>query len=346
MAHNIEYNRLRGSYSFIGVKEPAWHRLGKIIDKAMTINEAIKGANLDFKVGKVPCYANTEIYGVNGQVLNTRMLQVPDRFATYRKDNGDILGTVGNSYEVIQNEEAFDFFNTFLGESDACFQTAGCLGNGETVFLTAKLPAHIKVSDKDIVDQYLLLSTSHDGSKSIQIMFTPIRVVCNNTLSAALNSNAARINIRHTKSAKAKIDEAHKLMGITNERTKFMNECFPHMVDIKMTDKQVKNYIHTVFLNANELELLAKSGLDNACRIEEISTRKSNIIDDVYKAYFIGPGQQLDTAQGTAWGAYNAVTCYFQNVKTFKNESDGMKSNFYGTNYDTMQKAFNLALAQ
>lgn len=346
MAHNIEYNRMRGSFSFIGVKEPAWHKLGKIVQEAMTIEEAIKGANLDFNVGKVPCYANTTIYDSTGLLLNNRMIEVPNTFATYRKDNGDILGTVGSNYEIIQNTEAFAFFNTFLSESDACFQTAGCLGNGETVFLTAKLPANIKVSNNDYVDQYLLLSTSHDGSKSIQIMFTPIRVVCNNTLSAALNSNAARINIRHTKSAKAKIDEAHKLMGITSERTKFMSECFPHMVDIKMDDKQVKNYINHIFLNANELELLAKAGFEDACRIEEISTRKSNIIDDVYKAYFIGPGQQLASAQGTAWGAYNAVTCYFQNVKTFKNDSDGMKSNFYGTNYDTMQRAFNLALAQ
>ena len=346
MAHNIEFNRMRGSFSFIAVKQPAWHNLGKVVQEAMTIKEAIQGANLDFKVGKVECYANTGIYDIHGELMNNRMINVPNTFATYRKDNGDILGAVGSSYEIIQNEEAFDFFNTFLGESDACFQTAGCLGNGETVFLTAKLPAHIKVTSTDIIDQYLLLSTSHDGSKSIQIMFTPIRVVCNNTLNAALNSGASKINIRHTKSAKAKIDEAHKLMGITNERTRFMNEAFPAMTRIKMTDEQVKNYIHTLFLSPAELTLLAERGIKNLYNIEAISTRKTNVIDDVYKTYFIGPGQQMDSAQGTAWGAYNAVTCYFNNVKTFKNDSDAMKSNFYGTNYDTMQKAFNLALVQ
>lgn len=341
MAHDINFNRMRGTYSVVTVREKPWHRLGKTVPHDLTIREATVAANLDFNVAKAPAYANVEFVDEDCEVA-TKLSIIPNRHATYRTDTGDILGSVGNSYQIVQNVEAFSFFDEFLHESDAIVQTAGALGKGEMVFISAKLPSYIKVAEKDLVEQYLLLSTSHDGSRSIEIMFTPIRVVCNNTLNAALSSSQSRIKIRHTSRAMDKLKEAHRIMGITNERSQFMKELYPKLANVRMDDREVKQYINNVFLNSEELNILANSGFYDVNRVDEISTRKANIIDDVYKAYFVGPGQQLDSAKGTAWGAYNAVTCYFTNIKKESSPSKAMKSNFYGANYESMQKAMNL----
>lgn len=344
MADNINFNRLRGTFSIVTVREPAWHRLGKTVPNNLTIAEATVMANLDFEVGKADAYANVE-YLDEGMEIATKLSKIPNKFATYRKDTGDILGSVGATYEIIQNIEAFSFFDQFIHESDAIVQTAGALGKGEQVFISVKLPAYIKVAEKDVVEQYLLLSTSHDGSRSIEMMFTPIRVVCYNTLNAALSSSASRVKIRHTSSARDKLKEAHRILGISNERTEFMKEVYPILAKTQVDEKGIKNYINNVFLNSNELALLADIGTNNVHQVEEISTRKANIIDDVYKAYYVGPGQQLDSAKGTAWGVYNAVTCYYHNIKKEADASKSMRSNYYGANFDIMQKAFKEAVA-
>ena len=95
--------------------------------------------------------------------------------------------------------------------------TAGALGKGKRIFITAKLPNYIKVGNDDLIEQYLFFTTSHDGGGSITAAFTPVRIVCNNTLNAALRNHSNTFKIRHTANAKDRLEEAHKLMGITNQ---------------------------------------------------------------------------------------------------------------------------------
>ena len=97
---------------------------------------------------------------------------------------------MGKDYEVVQNMDAFSFFDAIVGGDGIQYETAGALGKGERIFITAKLPNYIKVGNDDLIEQYLFLTTSHDGGGSITAAFTPVRIVCNNTLNAALRNHS------------------------------------------------------------------------------------------------------------------------------------------------------------
>ena len=126
-----------------------------------------------------------------------------------------MLGVVGKDYEVVQNVDAFEFFDAIVGGGDGIlYETAGALGKGERIFITAKLPGYIRVGKGDFIEQYLMLTTSHDGFGSITAAFTPVRVVCRNTLNAAMRNHSNAIKIRHTASANDRLKQAHTLMGI------------------------------------------------------------------------------------------------------------------------------------
>src|SRR5690606_20882489 len=129
-------------------------------------------------------------------------IEVPNFYATIRTDNETVLGVVGKDYEIVQNRDAFSFFDAIVGGDGIQYETAGALGKGERIFITAKLPGYIKVGREDLIEQYLFLTTSHDGYGSITAAFTPIRICCNNTLNAAMKNHTNSIKIRHTANAK------------------------------------------------------------------------------------------------------------------------------------------------
>lgn len=138
-------------------------------------------------------------------------------FFTYRSDSGAILGDrLGADYNVVQNTDAFAFFDSIVGGDGIMYETAGALGKGERIFITAKLPDYIKVGKDDLIEKYLFLTTSHDGFGSITAALTPVRIVYANTLNAALNNCPNTIKIRHTSNAQDRLKEAHKVMGISN----------------------------------------------------------------------------------------------------------------------------------
>lgn len=337
MAHNLEFNAKSGTTSFFYVKnELPWHRLGQGVPNALTTKEAIIEANLGFTVVKEQNFVR---YG-NKEFIS------PDSFSTIRTDVPAVLGAVGKDYTIVQNIDAFSFFDVIVGENQAIFQTAGVLGNGERIFITAKLPKSIVLDNVDQIDQYLLLSNSHDGSRSIEVLFTPIRVVCNNTLQAALSTAKNRIKIRHTISAHDKLKEAHKLMGIHTELLHEQEDYFNILREKQIDINQFQTYVCNVFMTPSELQALAMAGLKNINKVKEISTRKLNILNEVANYYEFGPGQSLVTAKDTLWGAYNAITGYYQNGKDFKNDlQKKVNTNFYGTNYLTMSNAYNVAVS-
>ena len=219
MAHNLNFNEQTQQHSFFSVKEKAWHGLGQIVKDYPTSAEAIKFAALDYGVEKRKVYTQQNEYE-NPQIL------IPNYYATIRTDTQKVLGVVGKDYEVVQNADAFSFFDAIVGGDGIMYETAGALGNGERIFITAKLPGYIKVGNNDLVEKYLFLTTSHDGFGSITAAFTPIRIVCNNTLHAALRNCTNSIKIRHTQNAKDRLEEAHKVMGISNRLSDSLETTF------------------------------------------------------------------------------------------------------------------------
>lgn len=322
MAHNI--NETNGRYSVVTAKEKPWHGLGKVLPDAFTSVEALEYGGLDYTVEK--------------KILQTRVggdrITIPEKFATVRMDTRAVLGVVGRYYEVLKNVEAFTFFDALTGEGAAIYESAGCLGKGETIFLTAKLPDCIDVPG-DVVEMYVVLTNTHDGTKPLMAYFTPVKVVCNNTLNASLRTAHHRVALRHTKDIKNQISEAHKLMGMVYKYKESLDAAFKSMSKIMVSDDEAKERLIRIMLTPEELKAIAEG--------EKVSTRKSNIMDQIWDYY--KADSTLDVIRGTSFGVYNAVTGYLQNVKEHRT-GDSKMSGLVLCGYDwkLQQSAFEVCV--
>ncbi|MFH6936015.1 DUF932 domain-containing protein [Flavobacterium sp. FlaQc-30] len=345
MAHNINYNSKTGKYSFFSVKEKAWHGLGQTVEQYPTSAEAIKYAGLDYQVAKSPLYTKgSEILVTReGIEVGSSELAVPDCFATIRTDSNAVLGVVGKDYHIVQNREAFSFFDAIVGGSDGIlYETAGALGQGERIFITAKLPDYIRVGKgDDVTEKYIFLTTSHDGSGSITAAFTPIRIVCQNTLNASLRSMSNVVRIRHTSGAKQRLDDAHKVMGLADRLSAQLKGIFNNWAQVKITDREVKKLIQLALCpNKETLELIRKGAE------EEASAIFKNTVEDAFAYAMASEAQQMETTKGTLFGAYNAVTGYYQNVRKYRDGEAKLQSIVMGgTAQEKAQKAFDLCMA-
>jgi phage/plasmid-like protein (TIGR03299 family) len=341
MAHNINFNERTGKHSFMSVKEKAWHGLGQVVDRYPTSSEAIQFAGLDYIVEKRPLFTyDTENHtGDPDSDIIIAEIEVPNYFATVRADTDKVLGVVGSDYEVVQNRDAFTFFDAIVGGGDGIiYETCGALGNGERIFITAKLPGYIRVGNDDLIEKYIFLTTSHDGFGSIIAAFTPIRIVCNNTLNAALRNMSNSIKIRHTQSAKERLSEAHKVMGITNTMSNQLTEVFNRWAHVRITNKELLKLVQQAM--APSKEVLEK--VLNEENLDEYSSRFNNTVERVCDYAFSHGTQQLQTTKGTLFGAYNAITGYFQNGQSYKNGEAKLKSILFGNGLNKTQAAFNL----
>ena len=302
MAHNIELGA-NGKHSFVsGNNQKAWHGLGQVLaQKFLTSKECIEHANLGYTVEKTPAYS----------LINGKFVSIPNTFNTFRSDtNTPFSGTVGKGYTVVQNTEAFTFFDNIVGQDLAIYETAGVLGVGESIFLTAKLPDYCTIKGEKI-EYFIILKMSHDGKGPIKAMITPIRVVCQNTLNMAIENAVNCLNIRHTISAPERLKQAHKLMGITNEYKEAFTNMAEKLMKVKISDKMFKDIIVDLFPSG------AKERSEN--------TRIKNILNDVENSYYTGVGQS--GIIGNGWGVYNGVGHYFDHIKKYGNpEKDAIAS--------------------
>ena len=337
MGHNLNFNEATGKHSFFSVNEKAWHGLGQIVTDYPTSAEALEHAGLNYEVEKRRLLTPSTIPDDTESALSP-FIDVPDHYATVRTDSQQVLGVVGKDYQVVQNQDAFSFFDAIVGGDGIQYETAGALGKGEKVFITAKLPNYIKVGKADLIEQYLFLTTSHDGYGSITAAFTPIRIVCNNTLNAALRSSSNTVKIRHTANAKERLEQAHLIMGISDKLGCELEEIFNNWSTTKITDAKLKDLIQLAMVPNKEVFDKIQSGNE-----DETSTAFKNICNSAFEYAMTSPSQQFDTTKGTLFGAYNAITGYFQNVKYYKNGEAKLKSVLYGGTAQTKaQKAFQL----
>jgi phage/plasmid-like protein (TIGR03299 family) len=328
MAHMLNFNKRTGTWSFASNSEVAWHGLGQVIKGAMTAEEAIKNANLDYEVDK----AKVQFFPATD-----KQIWVEGHYATYRKDTYDYLGMVKSRYEIVQNRDAFGFFDSIIDEGEAIFETAGALGNGERIFLVAKLPSDFEIGGEKI-EKYIMLTNSHDGSSSVIAGMTNIRVVCNNTLQAALKGLENKVSINHISGAKDKLKEAHRVMGIASNYSNQVQDIFNRMADRKMTEGQYRDYFEAIFTPEYKTVM-------TAAEEKEMSTRLKNMIEGTTQFAFTHPTQTTDAANGTLWGAYNAVSGYYNYIKTFKSTEDKFNSQFFGVANKKMLKSFNQAVS-
>lgn len=323
-----------------------------------TSEEVMQKAKLDWTVAKCPLVAQMPIFGSNfdeddeGFLHGTSFYrECPEAYATYRTDKNIPLGIVKGKYTPVQNIDAFNFFDDAIGKNCAKWETAGCFGNGERIFVSAKLPQTTFIGGGDPVENYLVFTTSHDGSTGVKILFTPIRVICQNTLNAAIKTSQNYISFKHTKSVHSNIDIAAQIMNECNLKVNFLSESFNQMFKIKMNDEDAMKKMSHVILSENELVALHTTGHNtkeiiyrNYQAIEDsgISMKKVNTLSQMWDYYHTGAGQK--EIMGTGWGVYNAVTGYYSNVDNAEG-SKRMDSLLFGDKARKIEHAGNIILA-
>lgn len=339
--NNINFNKDKGTYSFYSAKITPWHKLGTVTKEALRSDEVIKISNLDYNVVKVPnlislgraCRtAESEKIPFNSDSfsrLKENLIPSSTSFSNIRTDNWDVLGEVGKNYEVVQNHEMFTFIDDLVGNKEARFETAGCLGKGEVIFMSLKLPDIIRFNNgDDIGENYLLLVSSHDGSRQIDVLFTPVRVVCQNTLNMALSKGFKnRISMKHTKNVRTNLVNLRTMMGL--HRT-FINDVQSYInviKNIQVSEQKVNKIISEVIFIGDELQAVARNNY-SVQGVKDISTRKYNEYNKIKDWVENGVGQEFN--RGTGLWVYNGVNGYYNNGKEYKTEDERFEGLLYG----------------
>lgn len=360
MAHLIEVRNGVASFVENGRKERAWHGLGQVFDGQLTVKEALELSHADYPVEMQQVFAMTPAIQQameSGTVDADLILDaiVRGRKATMRMDDCQPLGIVSDSYGVVQNRDAFQFIDTLcsgeLGNDHVpVIETAGVLGHGERVFITAKFPEQIILDNKtdDRVDMYVVFTTSHDGSGAVNCIVTPTRVVCNNTLNLAMRHNAGKISLRHTSGINDRLDLtrkenaefAFKTLNMYNIYKKSLEESFEHLRNIRLSEKDLDRIMAEVLLSEQNAKLFREQGINHP----DISSVGRNLFNRVKETMENGVGQEYGE-RGTAMWAINGLTTYYQNEANYRNDEVKLNSVLMGNAAAKVQKAYELMVA-
>jgi phage/plasmid-like protein (TIGR03299 family) len=322
MAHNLATTNGRTAMMFCG--EEPWHKLGTKLENPATAAEAIEAAGLNYQVELVPLFTQ------DGN-------QVPKRQGVIRADNHQVLGTVGQGYTLIQNAECFGFLDAVVADGGLRYHTAGALGQGERTWMLAKLPGSIRVKNTDdITDKFLLLHNSHDGSSALRVHFTPIRVVCQNTLAIAeRNGRGQGISIMHKGDLGTKVRQAQEVLGLA---TRFYDDIqikIDHLASYFPTHTQLEGFFKTLYPDPAEGK----------------NKRAENVRAEMFRLFEQGIGQDIPGIRHTAWAALHAVTEYVDHRRPTRGQSEWEKTNgrlqslWFGSGSRLKAKAWDLALA-
>lgn len=274
-----------------------WHQLGTRLDVGAGVEAALVAARLNWTVGLQPLYRL--VAGPGGAMVPT---VIEDRRAVVR-DDGPYLGSVGSQFSPIQNADAFGVLGDACRDFGVTIEAAGGLGQGERCWMLARLPETITVTEGDTVNGYFLILNGHDGSTAYGARPTPIRVVCQNTLNAAMADGVDMIRIRHTKAADARLSEAKRLIDRMIGAMRETGDTFRALAERRMTPADIAAYVDAVFPLPKDEPVS-----------DTLAARRKNVAALVWA----GKGADLagsDSYGSTAWAAYNAVCEYFDHVR-------------------------------
>jgi len=313
MSHAIERDA-DGRYLMAYSGDVPWHGLGKKVLPDLTPEQMLKEAGLDWEVEKVPAFIE-----YNGEKILT------GQEALMRKSDGKFLSNVSADWEPNQNSTAFEFFEEFVMEGGMEMHTAGSLNEGRMVWALAKVKESFTVFGKDKVESYLLFSNPHQYGKSIDIRFTPIRVVCNNTLTLSLSGKTdlmVRLNHRHPFNA----ENVKETLGIASTKLGTYKEMALFLGSKRYTDKTLTEYLRQVFPTNSTKKLEEKT-----------LSRPAQIAFDTVNTQ---PGHEY--APGTWWNAFNSATFTIDHLLGH-NENNRLYSAWYGNGRKKKLGALELA---
>lgn len=282
-------------------REKPWHGLGTVVREAPTSENALRLAGLDWNVVQEAIYTpcREKIEGFKANVRDT------DR---------KVLGVVSDRYKVVQNVEAFSFTDELLGHG-VRYETAGSLSGGRRVWLLARLPREYIIAGERI-SPYLVFSNTHDGSGSVKVAVTPVRVVCNNTLNLALETAQRSFSMVHTGNISDKITEARDTLFKAESYMDRLGAEFEQLHQQKVTDAEVQKYI--------ELLIPMES---NATRTQEKNVNR--LREDLATRYYDAP--DLQKVGKNAYRFINAVSDFATHAEPLRRTANYSENLFSRT---------------
>jgi len=317
------------------VKQPAWHGLGTVLEAPPSVDEALKLAGLDWTVRKEQLGRMvTSVPTVEGEVAVTSFVPA-NRWAVIRESDGTELGTVGKSWQALQNDKAFAWFQPIVDAKLATLEAAGSLKKGGRVWVLAKVVGGTtEIVPGDPVEDYILLAHGHDGLLAIRAGLTRTRVVCQNTLHAAISGNTL-IRILHSAKAEETLEAAREVILRANGAFQKSNEIFRRLAGVKnVSTKQLRAFVDATFPKPIMPDNGNGGGNGGAFGGPEETTPtkdepKSLIYPKIERLFEEGAGAQIEGVKGTAWGAYNAMTNFLTHERG-QSDENRLNNSFFG----------------
>lgn len=310
MAHLVETMAYAG--------EVPWHGLGVSVSNDLTPNQMMEKAGLDWTVQKVDSFVR-----VGDKEIAT------GQQALVRSSDNKILTNVGKDWNPVQNEEAFEFFSEYVLAGDMEMHTAGSLKEGKMVWALAKVKESFDILGGDQVDSYLLFSNPHEYGKSIDVRFTPIRVVCNNTLTMSLHAQANNsVKINHRSEFNA--DLVKETLGIAHEKFAKYKETAEFLASKRYSAEALIQYYNEIFPRS----------YDKNRKVEKFEDL-TRTAQDAVGVLHTQPGAEF--AEGSWWQALNSVT-FLTDHKMGRSTDSRLTSSWFGVNQSRKVKAINKAI--
>lgn len=290
MAHMISTHNGRHEMAYSG--EVPWHGLGTPVEGLATPQEMIKHAGIDWTVSTVP------LVTADGQ-------EVPSHVAIRRDDKRVVLGVAGSGYTPIQNTQAAEVMDALVSEGQATVEVCGALDEGHRCWMLSRLPDTFDVVKGDAVNLYVLLAWGHDGKHGLAAKTTPVRVVCNNTLTLALGANwkaKADVYVRHTKNAKVQLEAAQNALGLVRKQMAATMAAYSVLAATPVDGPAAGGYFAGVMPEPVHVEGKTEE------RYERALARWNDAQAKMLALFESGKGTEIAGVRGTAWAAYNAVT--------------------------------------
>ena len=301
------------------LRQAPWVGVGKSVLGSLTAQEAITAAKLDWTVSKRDVYKDS-VFGI----------QKVDKFkAVTRDDDETVLAIMKDTYHPLQNKDAFQFFDKFIGKDMASFDSAGSMKDGKVIWVLANLDRDpVDLGGGDTINKYLLLANGHHGKLSTQVSFCPNRFACGNALARILN-RSKRIRIRHSLQGKDNLTEVQDIINAADASFEATAEQYKYLASKQINTKDLEKYVKIIF-KTSEL---------NISRSKKMREAITNLFEN-------GAGAHLKSSRGTWWGAYNAISNFLTHesgsVRTTK--ENRLYSNWFGPAQVKNDEAFSVAL--
>ena len=338
MAHNVE--------TMAWANDVPWHGLGIKVSGELTPLQMQEAAQLDWTVSKRPSYT----IDAPEWSEDVGIMQTPNTFHIVRDSDNTVLSHCGRDYIPIQNEDVFKFFKRFTEAGHMTMETAGSLKNGGEIWGLAKISEDFELAGDDLIKGYLLINQPHIVGKSMTIKLTPIRVVCNNTLTMALqDSGTASFRMPHVREFGTDvIQAAEEALGLSAQAMTEFRTNSTLLSKAKAKHSDVLDYVAEIYqpqmiAEYRNEQLLRESGKaigEQAPLIERLNKFPSLVVDALEQS----PGANLKSARGTWWGALNAVTYVEDHLRESQTEGNALHSAWFGAAANRKSKALSLAL--